>query len=180
MPRQAGRGRGARPSDAHRRAGLDRQALQAACRSRGRRPRAPAAGIPIQASIPGGLPSTPSLPRASPPDELNAEIGCVIEELRENGVTQEELDRARNSYLAEFVYTSDSQSRMARHYGLAVALGMSVADVDEWPDRLPTVTVEDVRNVARKYPRRQEFRHRHSRPVPETTSSIVPAKAKNG
>ena len=41
------------------------------------------------------------------------------------GVTQEELDRARASYIAEFVYTSDSQSRMARHYGWRLATGMT-------------------------------------------------------
>src|SRR6476620_1818377 len=85
------------------------------------------------------------------PDELNAESDSVIDELKENGVTQEELDRARNSYIAEFVYTADSQSRMARHYAWRVALGMSVADVDEWPDRLRKVTVADVRNAARSF-----------------------------
>jgi zinc protease len=114
------------------------------------------------------------------PDELNAEIGSVIDELKENGVTQEELDRARNSYIAEFVYTSDSQSRTARHYAWRVALGMSVADVDEWPDRLRKVTVEDVRNAARTFLLDKNSVTGILTPVPETTSSIAPAKAKNG
>jgi len=83
--------------------------------------------------------------------ELEQSIDGVIAELRENGVTQDELDRARSAFLAEFVYTSDSQSRMARHYGWRVATGMSVADVETWPERLKQVTVEDIRNVARKY-----------------------------
>ena len=52
-------------------------------------------------------------------EDLDAAIESVIEELRETGTTEDELDRARASYLAEFVYTSDSQSRMARQYGLA-------------------------------------------------------------
>jgi zinc protease len=114
------------------------------------------------------------------PDELNAEIDAVIDELKENGVTQEELDRARNSYIAEFVYTSDSQSRMARHYAWRVALGMSVADVDEWPDRLRKVTVEDVRNAARAFLVDKNSVTGILTPVPETTSSIALAKAKNG
>ncbi len=83
--------------------------------------------------------------------ELEAAMDGVIAELRENGVTQGELDRARSAYLADFIYTSDSQSRMARHYGWRLATGMSVADVEAWPERLKKVTVEDVRNVARKY-----------------------------
>ena len=56
-----------------------------------------------------------------------------------------------DAYLAEFVYTQDSQSRMARHYGWRLATGMTVADVEEWPERLKKVTVDDIRAVARKY-----------------------------
>jgi zinc protease len=83
--------------------------------------------------------------------ELEAALDDVIAELREGGVTQAELDRARSAFLAEFVYTSDSQSRMARHYGWRLATGMSVADIDAWPERLNQVTVEDIGAVARRY-----------------------------
>jgi len=85
------------------------------------------------------------------PAELERAIDGVIAELRDCGVTQAELDRARSAYLAEFVYTSDSQSRMARHYGWRLATGMTVADVEAWPERLKQVTVEDIRDVAVKY-----------------------------
>jgi zinc protease len=84
-------------------------------------------------------------------EELDKGIDAVIERLHKDGVTQQELDRARASYIAEFVYTSDSQSRMARHYGWRLATGMTVADVEQWPDRLKRVTVEDMRAAARKY-----------------------------
>jgi zinc protease len=85
------------------------------------------------------------------PAELEAAMDGVIEELREGGVTQAELDRARSAYLAEFIYTSDSQSRMARHYGWRLATGMTVVDVDAWPERLKRVTVGNIRDAARKY-----------------------------
>jgi len=85
------------------------------------------------------------------PAELEKAIDGVVAELRETGVTQGELDRARSAYLAEFVYTTDSQSRMARHYGWRLATGMTVADVEEWPERLKQITVDDIRAVARKY-----------------------------
>jgi zinc protease len=84
-------------------------------------------------------------------EDLEKAIDGVIEDLRANGVTQEALDRARAAYLAEFIYTSDSQSRMARHYGWRLATGMTVADVEQWPDRLKRVTVDDLREAARKY-----------------------------
>ena len=86
----------------------------------------------------------------------------MIEELRETGTTEDELDRARASYLAEFVYTSDSQSRMARQYGWRLSTGMTIEDVEDWPERLKRVTVDDVRNVARKYLIDKQFRHRLS------------------
>jgi zinc protease len=49
------------------------------------------------------------------------------------------------------VYSSDSQSRLARHYGWRLATGMSIDDVESWPARLKQVTLEDIRKVARKY-----------------------------
>jgi zinc protease len=85
------------------------------------------------------------------PAELEKAMDGVIAELCEGGVTQGELDRARSTYLAEFIYTQDSQSRMARHYGWRLATGMTVADVEAWPERLKQVTVERIRDVARKY-----------------------------
>ena len=84
-------------------------------------------------------------------EELEQAIDGVIADLRENGVSQEELDRARAAYLAGFAYSTDSIFSLARHYGNRFALGMSIKDIEEWPDRLKRVTVADLREVARKY-----------------------------
>jgi zinc protease len=105
-------------------------------------------------------------------DDIEQAIDGVIRGLREEGVTQEELDRARASYIAEFVYTSDSQSRMARQYGWRLATGMTVADVEEWPDRLMRVTVDDIRGAARKYLVDKNSVTGYLLPAPEHTSSI--------
>jgi zinc protease len=105
-------------------------------------------------------------------EQLDEAIGGVVAELRQGGVSQAELDRARSSYLAEFVYTSDSQSRMARHYGWRLATGMSVEDVDAWPDRLRKVTVEDIHAVAQKYLVDKDSVTGILEPLPEYTSGI--------
>ena len=112
-------------------------------------------------------------------DDLDRAISGVVEDLKRNGVTQAELDRARASYIAEFVYTSDSQSRMARHYGWRLATGMSVADVEAWPDRLKQLTVADIRDAARKYLVDKNSVTGYLLPAPEYTSSIseTPAHA---
>jgi zinc protease len=105
-------------------------------------------------------------------EDLDEAIKGVIEDLREQGITQAELDRARASYLAEFVYTQDSQSRMARHYGWRLATGMTIEDVEEWPERLKHVTVDDVRNVVLKYLVDKNSVTGYLLPAPEYTGSI--------
>ena len=121
---------------------------------------------------------------AHTPEDIEAAIDGVIAELRETGVTQVELDRARASQIAEFVYNSDSISRMARQYGWRLAAGMTVEDVEEWPERLKQVTVADIRAVARKYLVDNNAVTGILTPAPEYTSSIgekpAPPAAGNG
>ena len=105
-------------------------------------------------------------------EEIDQAIEDVTTELRDSGVTQAELDRARKSYIAEFVYTQDSQSRMARHYGWKLSMGMSIEDVQAWPDRLRQVTLQDIKNVAQKYLVEKNSVTGYLLPIPEYTSSI--------
>ena len=111
------------------------------------------------------------------PEDIESAIDSVVEELREDGVTQAELDRARASQIAEFVYSTDSISRMARQYGWRLAAGMSVADVEEWPERLRQITVDDLRNVARKYLVEDNSVTGILKPEPEHTSSAGEKRA---
>jgi zinc protease len=59
---------------------------------------------------------------------------------------------------------------MARHYGWRLATGMTVADVEAWPDRLKRVTVEDIRAVARKYLVDNNSVTGYLLPIPKKTS----------
>jgi zinc protease len=78
-------------------------------------------------------------------------IDRVLEDLRDNGVTEAELDRAKSQFIAEFVYESDSQQTLARRYGAGLALGLTVAQIDSWPTAIAKVTTADVKRVAAKY-----------------------------
>jgi zinc protease len=75
----------------------------------------------------------------------------VIADIRENGVTQRELDRARAGEIAQYVYDSDSQSTLARRYGYELAIGRTLEDINAWPKSIENVTVEQVQDVAKKY-----------------------------
>lgn len=87
----------------------------------------------------------------TPIEDVERAMDDVIEEIKAKGVTQKELDRAREAYIADLVYSSDSQTRLAQRYGWAMATGRSVEAVEAWPDRLKKVTVEDVNKAARTY-----------------------------
>lgn len=93
-----------------------------------------------------------AVPRGDTPIE---DVAKAIEEqvdlLLKEGVTQEELDRARQAYLKTIIYSQDSQVTLARIFGSVLTIGGSVEDFTSWPDRLRKVTVEDVNKVARKY-----------------------------
>lgn len=85
------------------------------------------------------------------PDALEAALDEAISELIKNGVTQKELDRARNSHIASYIYGADNQTRLARRYGWGLVNGRTIADIESWPDKLEKVTVEDIQQVASKY-----------------------------
>jgi len=84
-------------------------------------------------------------------EEVEALMDAVLDEVKAEGVTQEELDRARNAAIADIVYNADNQASLARTYGWALATGRTVQDVESREARLRKVTVEDVKRVANKH-----------------------------
>jgi len=83
--------------------------------------------------------------------ETEAAIDAVIAEVKETGVTEAELARAKNMMVAAYIYESDNQSTLARRYGWNLVVGRTLADVDAWPDRIAQVTVADVKAAARAH-----------------------------
>jgi zinc protease len=77
-------------------------------------------------------------------------IDAVIDNLVKNGVTSEELTRAKNRLVAASVYALDSQAALARSFGESLSTGQSVEDVLEWPQRIEAVTAEQVKAAARR------------------------------
>ena len=82
-------------------------------------------------------------------DSIEAEIDRVIADVAENGITEDELRRAKMGLTADFVYESDSQSNLARRYGWGLVVGQSLEDIEGWPAAIERVTPEDVKRAAR-------------------------------
>jgi zinc protease len=83
--------------------------------------------------------------------ELEARMDELIEYLQKNGVSEEELERAKRSSIAQAIYSLDSQAMLANIVGRSLAVGQSLADVQNWPAGINAVTTEDVKAVAEKY-----------------------------
>lgn len=75
----------------------------------------------------------------------------LIADITQNGVSEAELKRAKSAYIADYIYESDSQATLARRYGWGLATGLTVEDMQAWPDRIRKVTSQDVKRVAAKF-----------------------------
>jgi zinc protease len=67
----------------------------------------------------------------------------------EDGVDPAALDRIKMQLRAQQIYERDDVGGIARRYGAALTSGLSVEDVQAWPDILQAVTAEDVIEAAR-------------------------------
>jgi zinc protease len=84
-------------------------------------------------------------------EEMERLISEELKKLLETGVSEEEVERARNSMVASAIYAQDNQSGLARLFGAALASGQSIKDVQTWPSQVAAVTPEDVLDAARTY-----------------------------
>ena len=80
-----------------------------------------------------------------------AAIDAVLADVIDNGVTADELDRAKNRLIADAVYAQDNQATLARWYGAALRPARPSNMVRSWPDRIRAVTADAVREAARRW-----------------------------
>ena len=83
--------------------------------------------------------------------EVEKVIDSVIADVAQNAVPDADLERVKTQLIAEAIYAQDSQATLARWYGAAITVGLSVDDIRSWPDRIRAVTAEQVRDAARKW-----------------------------
>ncbi len=89
----------------------------------------------------------PGIPFKTCEDAIDEVIADVIK----NGVTADELERAKTRMIADAVYAQDNQAALARWYGTALTTGSTVEDVQAWPDRIRAVSADAVREAARTW-----------------------------
>ncbi len=80
---------------------------------------------------------------------LEEAVDEVIGALLADGVTEEEVERAKSALIADTVFARDNQLFLAQAYGVGLTTGETVETVTAFPERVEKVTVEDVNRVAK-------------------------------
>jgi zinc protease len=94
-----------------------------------------------------GFEATPK--RDVPLADFEARLEAIVKTALAEGVTADEVDRAKTRMRTGAIYALDSLSGPAQMVGEGLADGRSLDDVQSWPDRIGAVTLEQVNEAAR-------------------------------
>lgn len=81
--------------------------------------------------------------------EAEDAMDATLAQFMEDGVDPEHLERIKYQLRASEIYARDNVDRIANRYGQALSSGLTVEDVQSWPDILQAVTPEDIMAAAR-------------------------------
>jgi zinc protease len=81
--------------------------------------------------------------------ELEQAVDAEVDRIIKDGVSDDEIARAKKRLRASAVFARDSFSTGARALGAALAVGQTVDDVEAWPDRIAAVTAEQIKVAAK-------------------------------
>lgn len=82
-------------------------------------------------------------------DDAEAALDATIARFLAEGVDMEQLERLKTQLRASLIYKQDNIEGLAREVGANLAIGLSIEDIEAWPDVLAAVTPEDVMAAAR-------------------------------
>lgn len=84
------------------------------------------------------------------PEKAEAMLDDVLASFTETGPDPDDLERVKTRIRAAQIYARDSAHGRAYDYGQGLATGLTIEDVNDWPDVLASVTAEDVSKVAQR------------------------------
>ncbi|MEM6971468.1 MAG: pitrilysin family protein [Pseudomonadota bacterium] len=109
-------------------------------------------------------------------DEIEADLDAELARLAAEGPSEEEMARIRRNARADLIYAQDSQATLARLYGAALAVGLSVEDVANYPDLFASITAEEVQAAVQTWliPERSVTGHLTRTPPPAAPAGPAP------
>jgi zinc protease len=82
--------------------------------------------------------------------EVEQAMDDAVAEFMKNPIDPDDMTRIRNQLRASEIYAKDNTQGLARRYGAALTQGLTIQDVQDWPDILQAVTEDDIKAVAAK------------------------------
>ncbi len=82
-------------------------------------------------------------------EAAEASLDAALAGFVADGVDDDQLTRLKRQYAAQAIYDMDDAQSRAQQYGAALASGLTVADVEAWPDILQAVSEDDIIAAAR-------------------------------
>lgn len=83
-------------------------------------------------------------------EQAEAALDDALTGFLESGIDAEQLERIRMQLRAAEVYARDDAGGLANRYGRALTQGLTVADVEAWPDILQSTTDDQIMAAARR------------------------------
>lgn len=83
-------------------------------------------------------------------EEAEADLDRVIADFLQEGIDPAQFERIKFQIEASRIYEEDNVQGLARKYGVALTSGLTVEDVEAWPDVLASITVDEVMEEARR------------------------------
>ena len=80
--------------------------------------------------------------------DAEAALDDVIAGFLKDGVNAEELTRIKTQVRAATIYARDDAGGLAQMYGQALAVGLTVKDVQDWPNILQDITADEIMAAA--------------------------------
>lgn len=81
--------------------------------------------------------------------EVEAALLAEIETIKKNGVTEEQVEKAKRRIVADIDFIRDDSFGSAEIFARTIGGWYEIADIEEWKDRIKTVTAADVNAAAR-------------------------------
>ncbi|MCC6863740.1 MAG: insulinase family protein [Rhodobacteraceae bacterium] len=81
-------------------------------------------------------------------EAVEAEMDKVITKFLKDGPEPAALERIKTQIKAADIYAKDDSQKLAQRYGEGLTTGLTVADIEAWPDVLASITLDDVKAAA--------------------------------
>lgn len=83
-------------------------------------------------------------------EQAEAALDAAVAEFLTEGVDPEQFARLKMQLRASRIYAEDNIESLARRYGTGLTSGLTVADIEAWPELLQAVTAEEVMDAAQR------------------------------